>query len=90
MGATALWVHTDSMRRERRYSVWTALTSPVRWIADQVKRWRQRPPEAGVREPRRPKPTPPTGAIALAEPRVDLRRWIKLTSRRESGRGDSR
>jgi hypothetical protein len=27
------------------------------------------PPPAGVREPRRPKPTAPAGAVALAEPR---------------------
>jgi hypothetical protein len=83
MEADALWVHTDSMRREHRHSAWTALTASIRWIAGQVKRWRQRPPEAGVREPRRPKPTPPAGAIALAEPKVGLRRWIKLTSRRD-------
>jgi hypothetical protein len=86
MGVVALWGHTDSMRREHRHSVWTALTAPVRWIADHVKRWRQRPPEAGVREPRRPKPTPPAGAIALAEPRVGLRRWIKLISRGDTDR----
>jgi len=31
------------------------------------------PPPAGVREPRRPKPTAPAGAIALAEPRQQHR-----------------
>jgi len=36
-----------------------------------VMRWRGRPPEpAGVREPRRPKPTLPAAAVALAEPPV--------------------
>jgi len=40
----------------------------------------QRPP-AGVREPRRPRPTLPAGSVALAEPRVRprirLRRWLR-------------
>jgi len=39
-----------------------------------------RPPDdAGVREPRRPKPTLPSAAIALAEPPVRIRYWFKLT-----------
>ena len=43
-------------------------------------RWRGRPPEpAGVREPRRPKPTLPSAAVALAEPPVRVRRWFRLT-----------
>jgi hypothetical protein len=52
----------------------------TRAVVDRVKRWRGRPPEkAGVREPRRPKPTLPAAAVALAEPRTRLRRlpWIK-------------
>ena len=52
----------------------------TRAAADMVKRWRGRPPEkAGVREPRRPKPTLPAAAVALAEPRTRLRRlpWTK-------------
>jgi len=45
-----------------------------------VTRWRGRPPEdAGVREPRRPKPTLPSAAVALDEPRVHVRRWFRLT-----------
>jgi hypothetical protein len=49
-------------------------------ITDRVKRWRGHPPEkAGVREPRRPKPTLPSAAIALAEPTVRVRRWFRLT-----------
>jgi hypothetical protein len=50
-----------------------------RAVADQIMRWRGRPPElAGVREPRRPKPTLPAAAVALAEPRTRPRhlRWI--------------
>jgi hypothetical protein len=51
-----------------------------RAVVDRVMRWRGRPPEeAGVREPRRPKPTPPAAAVALAEPSTRPRRlrWIK-------------
>jgi hypothetical protein len=51
-----------------------------RAVVDRVMRWRGRPPEeAGVREPRRPKPTPPAAAVALAEPPTRLRRlrWNK-------------
>jgi hypothetical protein len=31
-----------------------------------------------VREPRRPRPTLPAGAIALAEPRMETLRWVRL------------
>ena len=57
----------------------TALAIAVRWIRDLLSRSRpSRPPDAGVREPRRPRPTLPAAAIALAEPRIDVRRWIRL------------
>jgi hypothetical protein len=52
----------------------------TRAVADRIMRWRGHPPEeAGVREPRRPRPTLPAAAVALAEPRTGLRRlrWIK-------------
>jgi hypothetical protein len=56
--------------------VWIALTAPARLIITVAKRrirpnggGRRGPPFAGVREPRRPKPTLPAGAIALPEPR---------------------
>jgi hypothetical protein len=51
-----------------------------RAVVDRVMRWRGRPPEeAGVREPRRPKPTLPAAAVALDEPSTRPRRlrWIK-------------
>jgi len=46
-------------------------------------RWRRsRPQAAGVREPRRPRPTLPAAAVALAEPRTQLRHRIRLHSQR--------
>jgi len=56
--------------------VWIALTAPARWLADRVRpraggrrgRGGNGPPEAGVREPRRPLPDLPAGAMALPEP----------------------
>ncbi len=72
------------MGQERRSAVWTVLSAPVRWARDYPRRWRPRPPEAGVREPRRPRPTLPAAAIALDEPRADLRRRIKLINRRDT------
>jgi hypothetical protein len=74
------------MGREHRQSVWTVLIAPIRWAADRFRRRRGRPPEAGVREPRRPKPPLPAGAVALAEPKVGVRRWIRLISRRDTDR----
>jgi hypothetical protein len=67
-----------------RNPVAIALTAPERWAIDQVRGlgsggrgfgrgrggW---PPPAGVREPRRPRPSAPAGAIALAEPRQQHR-----------------
>jgi hypothetical protein len=55
----------------------------TRAVVDQVMRWRGHPPQqAGVREPRRPRPTLPAAAVALAEPRTGppLLRWIKPPS----------
>ena len=71
------------MEEGRRNQVRVALTTPVRWAWEHARRRRQRPlpPEAGVREPRRPGPTLPAAAVALDEPRTEVRRWIKLISR---------
>ena len=60
-----------------RNPVWIALTAPGRWVLDHLRPWagsrRGRggngPPGAGVREPRRPLPDLPAGAMALPEPR---------------------
>jgi hypothetical protein len=47
-----------------------ALARMRQTVADRIMRWRGHPPElAGVREPRRPRPTLSAAAIALAEPR---------------------
>jgi hypothetical protein len=55
--------------------VWIALTAPARWLLDRASGFghqgRGTPPAAGVREPRRPKPRPPGGSVALAEPRTE-------------------
>jgi hypothetical protein len=62
-----------------------ALTTALQWVRDQLRRQRpSHPPEAGVREPRRPKPTLPAAAISLAEPRTEVRRWIRLRNLRNS------
>jgi len=60
--------------------VWIALTAPGRWILDRLRpraggrrgRGGNGPPGAGVREPRRPLPDLPAGAMALPEPRSFL------------------
>lgn len=68
-----------------RHQAGSALTNLARSVTDRVKRWRGHPPEeAGVREPRRPRPTLPGAAIALAEPRTGVFRWIKLTGRHDT------
>jgi hypothetical protein len=65
-------------------AVWIALNTPLRWARAYLGRRKAQPPEAGVREPRRPRPTLPAAAIALAEPRTEVRRRIRLTSRRDT------
>jgi hypothetical protein len=75
------------MTGERRSSLGDRLNAAIRSVTDRVRRWRGQPPpeEAGVREPRRPRPSPPAAGIALHEPRIALyRRWMK---RRDGGPG---
>ena len=56
--------------------VWIGLTVPARWLIGRVRPLAGRgrrgngngPPPAGVREPRRPRPDQPAGAIAMPEP----------------------
>ena len=53
-------------RRILTNPLWIALTAPARWFLDRIRP--RRPPGAGVREPRRPLPDLPAGAMALPEP----------------------
>ena len=63
-------------RRVLANPLWIALTAPARWVLDRVRlraggrrgRGGNGPPGAGVREPRRPLPDLPAGAMALPEP----------------------
>jgi hypothetical protein len=63
-------------RRVLTNPLWVALTAPARWLLDRIRpraggrrgRGGNGPPGAGVREPRRPLPDPPAGAMALPEP----------------------
>jgi hypothetical protein len=61
---------------------WHRVISVLQQLLSRLTRRGRRPPLAGVREPRRPRPTLPAGAVALAEPRTERRRRIKLTRRR--------
>ena len=56
----------------------------LRMLFDRLTHRGRRPPLAGVREPRRPRPTLPAAAVALAEPRTALWRRIRLTRRRSA------
>jgi hypothetical protein len=66
-------------------AAWHNVIIALRRLFDRVARRGPRPPLAGVREPRRPRPTLPSGAVALAEPHTTRGRRIRLTRRR----GDS-
>jgi hypothetical protein len=59
-----------------------ALTMPNRWVVERASslgsgrrrgRGDEGPPPADVREPRRPRPSAPAGAVALAEPETRRR-----------------
>ncbi|HVT69754.1 MAG TPA: hypothetical protein VHF26_18525 [Trebonia sp.] len=59
-------------------AVGETLAAARRAVTDRLMRWRGRPPEeGGVREPRRPRPPLPAGAVALDEPRTRLHRWMR-------------
>jgi hypothetical protein len=71
----------------------TALAGLARAVTDRFMRWRGHPPqEAGVREPRRPRPTLPAASVALAEPRTQVRRralpwtWLRVNGSTERWR----
>jgi hypothetical protein len=56
----------------------------MRLLFDRLTHRGHRPPRAGVREPRRPRPTLPAAAVALDEPRTGLKRRIRLNRRRSA------
>ncbi len=63
------------LHRVARHPLVIALGAPMRFLASRPRFFRRSgsggegPPEAGVREPRRPRNGPPQDAIALPEPR---------------------
>jgi len=58
-----------------------ALARVRRAAVDRIMRWRGHPPELAGGWPRRPRPTLPAAAIALAEPRAGSRRLRRTTFR---------
>jgi hypothetical protein len=66
-------------------SMGNLLATVLEWVRDLLRGRRpSHPPEVGVREPRRPKPTMPAAAIALAEPRTEVRRVVRLRNLRDN------
>jgi len=66
-------------------SMGNLLITALEWVRDLLRGRRpSHPPEVGVREPRRPKPTLPAAAIALAEPRTEVRRVVRLRNLRDN------
>ena len=71
-----VWAARRPVHRVLFNPVWIALTAPARWLLDHLRpragsgrrRGGNRPPGAGVREPRRPLPDLPAGAMALPQP----------------------
>jgi hypothetical protein len=67
-------------------AILTLVTTAISWLRGRFKPGRTQPPPAGVREPRRPKPTLPAAAVAIDE-RPPLRRY-RLGSRQDPDRSD--
>lgn len=55
-----------------------ALSAAIQWLSEVTRRRKPMPPQAGIREPRRPRPTLPAAAIALDEPRTEVRLRLRL------------
>ncbi|HEY2241572.1 MAG TPA: hypothetical protein VGI21_22405 [Streptosporangiaceae bacterium] len=72
------------MTRNPVPEMWRALAARLRLLFDRLTHRGHRPPRAGVREPRRPRPTLPAAAVALDEPRTALKRRIRLNRRRSA------
>jgi hypothetical protein len=75
------------MGQAHRNPVLVMVSAALRWAREHPRRPKRQPPDAGVREPRRPRPTLPAAAVALEEPRTQVRRWIKLVTRRDADLG---
>ena len=76
--------HTQDMTREPVSEVWRGMAGWLRRLFDRLTHRGHRPPRAGVREPRRPRPNLPAAAVALDEPRTGLKRRIRLNRRRSA------
>jgi hypothetical protein len=74
------------MDEGRPNTILTLLTSAIAWLRGRFKPEATQPPLAGVREPRRPKPTLPAAAVALEE-RPPPKRY-RLGSRPDPDRSD--
>jgi hypothetical protein len=72
------------MTQESLLRVWRGMSDWLRLLVERLTHRGHRPPRAGVREPRRPRPTLPAAAVALAEPRTALKRRIRLNRRRSA------
>ena len=77
--------HNGDMALTSLSLAWEHTVAGLRRLFERLTHRGGRPPLAGVREPRHPRPTLPSAAVALAEPRTARQRRIKLTRRR----GDS-
>lgn len=62
------------------------MLAPLQRLIARIRNRRKRPPMAGVREPRRPRPTQPGAAVALEEPRTTVKRRIRLNKRHPGDR----
>jgi hypothetical protein len=82
-----LWPIMAHMDEGNPNAILRLLTSAIEWLRGRFKPGRTtQPPMAGVREPRRPKPTLPAAAVALEEPPPPKR--YRLGSRPDPDRSD--
>jgi hypothetical protein len=72
------------MTQDRKAVNWRGAGRALRRLFDRLTSRGRRPPLAGVREPRRPRPTLPAAAVALEEPRTAGKRRIRMNRRRSA------
>jgi hypothetical protein len=80
--------HNGDMALTSLPVTWERAVAGLRRLFERLTHRGRKPPLGGVREPRRPRPTLPSAAVALAEPRTARRRRIKLTRRRGDSQED--